>query len=90
MYPNKIGDGMNAARLIIVKPIPMATGLSLSSTHLWIINDDVLAIENFLLPEYWYNLPHSHQKIGSFTSCSSELDNAYYRQEQEKCGFAIY
>lgn len=29
-----MGDGIKAAKLIIVKPIPIATGLSFSSTHL--------------------------------------------------------
>ena len=32
--PNKMGDGMNAQRLPIVMPKPMAIGLSFSSTHL--------------------------------------------------------
>lgn len=34
MYPNKIGEGMNANKLIIVNPKPIATVLSFSSTHL--------------------------------------------------------
>ena len=32
--PKRIGDGMKAKRLIIVKPKPIATVLSFSATHL--------------------------------------------------------
>lgn len=34
MIPKRIGDGTNANKLINIKPNPIATGLSFSSTHL--------------------------------------------------------